>query len=66
MVRTNCRITEAELREPVAQLALSPPFGFSSTVHGDDIVVEAQRGKLQQVVKLHVKFWGESHQLAHE
>ena len=37
------RIDEAAKYVPLEQLALSPQCGFASTVHGNDIAVEAQR-----------------------
>ena len=40
------RIEEAAKYAPLEQLALSPQCGFSSTVHGNNIAVEAQRNKL--------------------
>ena len=40
------RIDEAAKYAPLEQLALSPQCGFSSTVHGNNIAVEAQRRKL--------------------
>ena len=39
------RIDEAAKYVPLEQLCLSPQCGFSSTVHGNDIAVEAQRAK---------------------
>ncbi len=52
------RIDEAAKYVPVEQLALSPQCGFSSTVHGNDIAVEAQRAKLQRVVEVAREVWG--------
>ena len=37
---------------------LSPQCGFSSTVHGNDIAVEAQRAKLRLVVEVADEVWG--------
>ena len=37
------RIDEASKYAPLEQLCLSPQCGFSSTVHGNNIAVEAQR-----------------------
>jgi 5-methyltetrahydropteroyltriglutamate--homocysteine methyltransferase len=54
------RIEEAAKYAPLEQLALSPPCGFSSTVHGNDIAVEAQRSKLRLVIETANKVWGES------
>ena len=52
------RIGEAAQYAPMDQLALSPQCGFSSTVHGNDIAVEAQRAKLQLVVETAHEVWG--------
>ena len=52
------RIDEAAQYAPMDQLALSPQCGFSSTVHGNDIAVEAQRAKLQLVVETAREVWG--------
>ena len=52
------RIDEAAQYVPMSQLALSPQCGFSSTVHGNDIAVEAQRAKLQLVVETAREVWG--------
>ena len=40
------------------QMALSPQCGFSSTVHGNAIAVEAQRAKLALVVDTANDVWG--------
>ena len=53
------RIDEAARYAPMEQLALSPQCGFSSTVHGNDIAVEAQRAKLQLVVETAREVWGD-------
>jgi len=39
-------------------LCLSPQCGFSSTVHGNNIAVEAQRSKLRLVVETAAEVWG--------
>jgi 5-methyltetrahydropteroyltriglutamate--homocysteine methyltransferase len=52
------RIDEAAKFAPLAQLALSPQCGFSSTVHGNNIAVEAQRTKLRLVVETANEVWG--------
>ena len=52
------RIDEAAQYAPMDQLALSPQCVFSSTVHGNDIAVEAQRAKLQLVVETAREVWG--------
>ena len=51
------RIDEASKFAPLEQLCLSPQCGFSSTVHGNDIAVEAQRAKLQLVVDVAREVW---------
>ena len=52
------RIEEASRYAPLDQLALSPQCGFSSTVHGNDIAVEAQRTKLRLVIETAQEVWG--------
>ena len=52
------RIDEASRYAPLEQLALSPQCGFSSTVHGNDIAVEAQAAKLRLVVEIAREVWG--------
>jgi 5-methyltetrahydropteroyltriglutamate--homocysteine methyltransferase len=52
------RIDEAAKYAPMEQLALSPQCGFSSTVHGNDIAVEAQRNKLRLVIETANEVWG--------
>jgi len=52
------RIDEASKFAPLEQLALSPQCGFSSTVHGNNIAVEAQRAKLRLVVETAAEVWG--------
>jgi 5-methyltetrahydropteroyltriglutamate--homocysteine methyltransferase len=52
------RIDEAAQFAPLEQLCLSPHCGFSSTVHGNDIAVEAQRAKLRLVVETAREVWG--------
>jgi 5-methyltetrahydropteroyltriglutamate--homocysteine methyltransferase len=51
------RIDEAARFAPLEQLALSPQCGFSSTVHGNNIAVEAQRAKLRLVVETAAQVW---------
>jgi 5-methyltetrahydropteroyltriglutamate--homocysteine methyltransferase len=53
------RIEEASRHAPIDQLALSPQCGFSSTVHGNNIAVEAQRAKLRLVVETASEVWGD-------
>ncbi len=43
---------EAAKYVPVEQLSVSPECGFSSTVHGNAVAVEAQRAKLRLVVEV--------------
>ena len=52
------RIDEAAKYAPLEQLALSPQCGFSSTVHGNKIAVEAQRDKLRLVIEVAQEVWG--------
>ncbi len=52
------RIDQAAQYAPLEQLALSPQCGFSSTVHGNNIAVEAQRAKLRLVVETAQEVWG--------
>jgi 5-methyltetrahydropteroyltriglutamate--homocysteine methyltransferase len=52
------RIEEAAKYAPLEQLALSPQCGFSSTVHGNNIAVEAQRNKLRLVIETAQEVWG--------
>jgi 5-methyltetrahydropteroyltriglutamate--homocysteine methyltransferase len=51
------RIDEAAKYAPLDQLALSPQCGFSSTVHGNNIAVEAQRQKLRLVIETANEVW---------
>ncbi len=53
------RIDEAAKYAPLDQLALSPQCGFSSTVHGNNIAVEAQRAKLRLVIETAQEVWGD-------
>ena len=43
---------------PLDQFTLSPQCGFSSTVHSNDIAVEAQRAKLRLGIEMARKVWG--------
>ncbi len=52
------RIDEASKYAPLDQLCLSPQCGFSSTVHGNNIAVEAQRNKLRLVIETASEVWG--------
>ena len=51
------RIEEASKYAPLDQLCLSPQCGFSSTVHGNNIAVQAQRDKLRLVVEVAEEVW---------
>jgi 5-methyltetrahydropteroyltriglutamate--homocysteine methyltransferase len=53
------RIDAAAKFMPMEQMALSPQCGFSSTVHGNDIAVEAQAAKLRLVVETAREVWGQ-------
>jgi len=52
------RIDAAAKLVPLEQLCLSPPGGFSSTVHGNDIAVESQAAKLRLVIDTAREVWG--------
>jgi 5-methyltetrahydropteroyltriglutamate--homocysteine methyltransferase len=52
------RIDEAAKFAPLEQLALSPQCGFSSTVHGNDILVEQQAAKMRLVLEVAQEVWG--------
>jgi 5-methyltetrahydropteroyltriglutamate--homocysteine methyltransferase len=52
------RIDAAAKFMPLAQMALSPQCGFSSTVHGNDIAIEAQAAKMRLVVETALEVWG--------
>jgi 5-methyltetrahydropteroyltriglutamate--homocysteine methyltransferase len=52
------RIDAAAKFMPLEQMALSPQCGFSSTVHGNAIHVEAQAAKLRLVVETARDVWG--------
>jgi 5-methyltetrahydropteroyltriglutamate--homocysteine methyltransferase len=51
------RIDAAARYAPLEQLCLSPQCGFSSTVHGNQIAVDAQRAKLKLVVDTAREVW---------
>lgn len=51
------RIDEASRYVPLEQLGLSPQCGFSSTVLGNNITVEAERAKLSLVVNVAREVW---------
>ena len=52
------RIDEASRYVALEQLALSPQCGFSSTVLGNNITVEAEIAKLSLVVRVAREVWG--------
>ena len=52
------RIDDAARFMPLEQMCLSPQCGFSSTVHGNAIAVDAQRAKLKLVVETANEVWG--------
>jgi 5-methyltetrahydropteroyltriglutamate--homocysteine methyltransferase len=54
------RIEDAARYAPLDQLCLSPQCGFSSTVHGNNIAVEAQREKLRLIVETAREVWGDA------
>jgi 5-methyltetrahydropteroyltriglutamate--homocysteine methyltransferase len=54
------RIDSAARHVPMEQLAISPQCGFSSTVHGNDISVEAETAKLRLIVDIARQVWGQS------
>ena len=58
-MRARNRIDEAARFMPLEQMALSPQCGFSSTVHGNAIQLDAQRAKLALVVETANDVWGE-------
>jgi 5-methyltetrahydropteroyltriglutamate--homocysteine methyltransferase len=51
------RIDEAARYAPLEQLCLSPQCGFSSTVEGNKISMDAQRAKLRLVVETAAEVW---------
>ena len=52
------KIDQAARQIPLDQLCLSPQCGFSSTVHGNAIALEAQAAKLRLVVETAREVWG--------
>ena len=53
------RIGEAEKFMALDQMALSPQCGFSSTEHGNDIMVEQQAAKMRFVIDVARDVWGD-------
>jgi 5-methyltetrahydropteroyltriglutamate--homocysteine methyltransferase len=51
------RIEEAARFVPLAQLALSPQCGFSSTVHGNELSEDDQWRKLARIVEVASQVW---------
>ncbi|HEV8692522.1 MAG TPA: 5-methyltetrahydropteroyltriglutamate--homocysteine S-methyltransferase [Ideonella sp.] len=51
------RVAEAAEYVPLDRLCLSPQCGFSSTVHGNNIAVEAQRAKLRLIAEVAQEVW---------
>ena len=54
------RLDEAGRYLPLTQACISPQCGFSSTVHGNDLAMQAQADKLRLVVELADEIWGGS------
>jgi 5-methyltetrahydropteroyltriglutamate--homocysteine methyltransferase len=52
------RIDEAAKFVPLEQLALSPQCGFSSTVHGNEIMRDSQAAKLKLIIETAKEVWG--------
>jgi len=52
------RIDEAAKYVPLDQLCLSPQCGFSSTVHGNQIMRDSQAAKLRLVLEIAREVWG--------
>ncbi|WP_428409020.1 5-methyltetrahydropteroyltriglutamate--homocysteine S-methyltransferase [Hyphococcus sp.] len=53
------RIHEASEFMPLDQMALSPQCGFSSTEHGNDIMVEQQAAKMRFIIDVVQDVWGD-------
>jgi len=52
------RIDEAAKYAPIDQFCLSPQCGFSSTVHGNEIMREQQAAKMRMIVDVSQEVWG--------
>jgi 5-methyltetrahydropteroyltriglutamate--homocysteine methyltransferase len=52
------RIDEAARFVPLEQLAISPQCGFSSTVHGNSLLMSQQWEKIRLVVEIAHEVWG--------
>jgi 5-methyltetrahydropteroyltriglutamate--homocysteine methyltransferase len=53
------RIREAQEYMDLDQMALSPQCGFSSTEHGNDIMVEQQAAKMRFIIDVVQDVWGD-------
>ncbi len=54
----NARIEAASRFVPLERLALSPQCGFSTSIVGNRVTVEDERGKLGLIVETAGKVWG--------
>jgi 5-methyltetrahydropteroyltriglutamate--homocysteine methyltransferase len=52
------RLDEAARYMPLEQMCLSPQCGFSSTVHGNDVLVAQQAAKCRLVIETAREVWG--------
>jgi 5-methyltetrahydropteroyltriglutamate--homocysteine methyltransferase len=52
------RIEEASKYVPLENLCLSPQCGFASTFRGNPVTEEAERRKLELVVRTAIEVWG--------
>jgi len=52
------RLDEAAKHIAMDQLAVSPQCGFSSTVEGNELTIEAQKAKLALCVSVAREVWG--------
>jgi 5-methyltetrahydropteroyltriglutamate--homocysteine methyltransferase len=52
------RVEEASQYVPLDRLCLSPQCGFSSTVHGNEIIEDDQWAKLELVINTARQIWG--------
>jgi 5-methyltetrahydropteroyltriglutamate--homocysteine methyltransferase len=52
------RVEEAAKIVPLERLAVSPQCGFASTVAGNPVSLDDQRGKLALVVEVARRVWG--------
>ena len=56
--RSSAASTRPPSYVPLEQLCLSPQCGFSSTVHGNELALEAQAAKMRLVVETAREVWG--------